>query len=167
MAYNFKYWETSDNEIYHYGRVGMKWRQHIYGIKGALAAKKKERLQKAEELKKRKAVMKERKNLIKNRSVLSNEQLRALQARLQLESSIKNAFSANNDAVAARKRALSSWLDANRQAMQQSYKSIVTLGVTTAGMYTLAKLLGAANMNPNLSPLETIATSMWSKYAKK
>lgn len=164
MADNFKYWETSDNEIYHYGRVGMKWRQHIYGVKDTLAAKKKARLQKAEDLKKRKAVMKERKNLIKNRSILSDEQLRALQARLQLESSIKNTFSANNDA--SRKRTLSSWLDTNRQAMQQSYKSILTLGVTTTGMYTLAKLLGATNMKPNLSPLETIATSMWSKYAK-
>lgn len=164
MADNFKYWETSDNEIYHYGRVGMKWRQHIYGVKDAMAAKKKARLQKAEELKKRKAVMKERKNLIKNRSILSDEQLMALQARLQLESSIKNTFSVNNDA--SRKRILSSWLDTNRQAMQQSYKSILTLGVTISGMYALAKFLGATNMNSNSSALETIATSMWSKYAK-
>ena len=95
------YYVYSD-ELYHYGRKGMKWGQHIFGkprsgSKGRVVAKKKSLLDKAKEAKaakqkaKAEAAEAERKRQPQN---MSDDELRKAIARKQLENQYRQYYPA-------------------------------------------------------------------------
>lgn len=89
----------SNDELYHYGRKGMKWYQNIFtaGKKAAAARKRKKNLAKAREAKKTKKEEKEEvlksrsaKKLFERADLFTDKELQAAYNRLILEKSIKS-----------------------------------------------------------------------------
>lgn len=83
---------TNDDELYHYGRLGMKWYQHIYtsAKEYRAARKRKKKAARAERKQRRKDLRRINKLLKKNPSKMSNAEIKELTDRLQLEKSLKD-----------------------------------------------------------------------------
>lgn len=83
---------TNDDELYHYGRLGMKWYQHIYTSAKEYreARKRKRKAARAERKQRRKDLRRINKLLKKKPSKMSNAEIKELTDRLQLEKSLKD-----------------------------------------------------------------------------
>lgn len=83
---------TNDDELYHYGRLGMKWYQHIYtSAKEYRAARKRKKKAAREERKQRRKELRQINKLLKlNPKKMSSDQIKELTNRLQLEKTLKD-----------------------------------------------------------------------------
>lgn len=149
-------WEYNhSDELYHYGRVGMKWGQHIYGkVKAARTTRKrKAALVKARATKAaKKAEAEKRSALIKKGKIKSKDmtdaELNEWKKRLQLEKDYNDLVSQTKSAQQTRaKRFIEKFLDstvdkcaenAGADIVAQAFKVITAKGVNEA-----AKKLGA------------------------
>lgn len=136
MNYNY------NDELYHYGRKGMKWGQHIYGKVKQASTKRKRRksLEKARAAKVQKAkVAAENAKKPKRLEDMTDDEIRSAINRLQMEKQYKQLMSEMNPQTVSRgKKAVNDFLDRSvKPAVEEASKQLMKDYLTKAGMKAL------------------------------
>lgn len=134
-----------NDELYHYGRKGMKWGQHIYGkVKQASTKRKrKKNLEKARAAKVQKAVKAklEAEQAKKPKTVgeMTNDELRDAINRLQMEKQYKQLMSEMNTKNVSRgKKYVNDFLDKSvKPAVEEASKQLMKDALNKAGQKAL------------------------------
>ena len=126
--------------LIHSGVKGMKW-----GIRKRVSQMRKERNALRARKAEYKKTMKERKMLIKNRHALSDDQLRALMNRINLE---KQLVALNDSNIGKGRKELDKWTNATGDSARKIYMGALTgigLGAVAVGASAVATKLKIPN----------------------
>lgn len=126
--------------LIHSGVKGMKW-----GIRKRVSQMRKERNALRARKAEYKKTMKERKMLIKNRHTLSDDQLRALMNRINLEQQL---VALNDSNIGKGKKELNKWTNATGDSARNIYTGALTgigLGAVAVGASKVATKLNIPN----------------------
>lgn len=134
------------DELYHYGRRGMKWYQHIFGkVQSARATRK----QKKEEDARYKSRMKQSKKDIRR---MSDDEIKSAMDRLTLEKQYKEMIRDSKKLDNQNKSAGRQWLeevtrDSSKSAAKEIGTQILKSAGTAGGNAALKKILKKQNFD--------------------